>query len=54
MSGIKGIGCLGWLVILALCFVGIGFFILLWALLKRKKQMLGHLAIYVTMKNGTY
>lgn len=36
-----------------LCFVGIGFFILLWAILKRKKQMLGHLAIYVTMKNGT-
>lgn len=28
-------------------------FILLWAILKRKKQMLGHLAIYVTMKNGT-
>ena len=52
-DGIKGIGCLGWLIIIALCFVGIGFFILLWALLKRKKQMLGHLAIYVTMKDGT-
>lgn len=52
-DGIKGIGCFGWLIILALCFVGIGFFILLWAILKRKKQMLGHLAIYVTMKNGT-
>lgn len=52
-DGIKGIGCLGWLIIFALCFVGIGFLILLWALLKRKKQMLGHLAIYVTMKDGT-
>lgn len=25
----------------------------MWAILKRKKQMLGHLAIYVAMKDGT-
>lgn len=51
-NGMKGIGCLGWIIILALCCVGIGFFILLWALLKRKKQMLGHLAIYIRFQNG--
>ena len=50
-DGIKGIGCLGWLIIIALSIPTFGF-VLLWAILKRKKQMLGHLAIYVTMKNG--
>lgn len=51
-DGIKGIGCLGWLIVLLLSIPTFGL-VLLWALLKRKKQMLGHLAIYVTMKDGT-